>query len=266
MPAPRRTRRPAGGGPGQGPGVGGGDPPDETLEGAPPARALVPLQSTPLADAQEPPPPVQGYGTRDFYHGALDDEKGRPSFIKEVVAQVRRCPEMSRYRGFLTENVQMDKCSVLSGLSAEESLAAGLELHHHPLTLYDVAELVLGKMEVEGDRITTMSVANRVMALHWQGKVGLVPPTASLHELAHAGQLAVDPRSVYGDWPALLEEHSAGLTEHLADKLRAEASSWRGDAAERNARLLEIIPQRWSALPPTRQSLLEGPEEDGDAG
>jgi hypothetical protein len=222
------------------------------------------LLPTSLASAGEEVPDVFGYGTPGFYAGALDDDRGRVSFIKEVVSQVRRTPEMSRYRTYLVENLDMGSCSVLRNLTPEECSSAGIELHHHPLTLYDVTELALGAMEAAGERLTTFSLANRVMALHWQGKVGLVPLTGSLHELAHAGQLAVDPRSVYGDWPALLEECHAGMTEHLAAKLQAEASTWGQDAQERNARLLEVMPQRWAAAPPTARALLSGPGEDED--
>jgi hypothetical protein len=224
------------------------------------------LEMTPLADMQEPVPPVHGYGTRGFYGGALDDEKGRVSFIKECVSHARRCSEMGRYRGFLTDNVQMDRCSILSGLDAEESLAAGLELHHHPLTLYDVVELTLGKMEADGSRITTMSVANQTMVYHWRGMVGLVPLTTSLHELAHDGQISIDPRTVYGDWPALLEECRAGLTEHLATKLRAEMASWREDGQERNARLLQVLPQRWAANPTSASALIESSNQEEENG
>lgn len=232
-------------------------PPDDILEGSP------------IAERSDGA--IEGYGTSAFYGDALYDERGRTSFIKEVVTQVRRCPEYGRYRAYLVENVDMDHCSILSNLSAEEVSAAELEIHHFPLGLYDIAELVLGQMESEGARISTMSVAHRVMAYHWRGMVGLVPLVKTLHEMAHAGQLRVDPRMVHGNWGALLDECRSGVTEHLAEKLRLEAASWNtGEAASLNARTLAVSLQRWTALPVTRTELLsvhqpEQEEADGTA-
>jgi hypothetical protein len=213
---------------------------------------------------------MPGYGTRSFYGGALDDERGRVSFVREVVSQVRRCPEYARYRSYLLENLDMGGCSVLSGLSQEELESAELELHHHPLSLHDVVETVLGQMEADGARVTTMAVAHRAMAFHWRGAVGLVPLVKTVHELVHAGQFRIDPRMVYGDWRVLLAECRAGIPEAVADRLRMEVASWGTPAsAELNARTMALAPQRWIESPPSREDLLSGPaaggEDDGDA-
>ena len=221
------------------------------------------LSGEPLPDDVPTLMPV--YGTRGLYGGALDDEKGRISFLRDVVTEVRRCPEMGRYRSFLLEHLDLDRCSVLSGLTAEECAAARLELHHWPLSLFDVCSLVLGQMEADGERITTFAVAHRAMALHWRGMVGLVPLLESLHQMAHSGQLRLDPRWAFGNWQGLLDECRSGLSEELATRLRAEFASWGQEGAgEENARVLEVRPLRWTSLPPTAARLLTGPGEDGD--
>ena len=223
------------------------------------------LQGTPLSEGELVPASAGAYGTSNFYGDALVDTKGRTAFLKEVVSMCRKSPEYGRYRAFLIEHVDMDRCSILSGLSAEEVGSAGLELHHFPLSLYDIAELVLGQMESEGARITTFAVANRVMAHHWRGKVGLVPVTETIHEAAHAGQVHIHPQSIFGSWTDLLRENQAGITEHLAEKLRAVALGWEsGQAREINARVLAVLPQRWAAEAPTVATMLSGPARPGE--
>ena len=225
------------------------------------------IVDTPLSTGGVAEVAITNYGEAAFYGDALYDDKGRTKFIKKIVQTVRSCPEYARYRTFLLENLDMDRCSVLSELTPEEVSAAGLEIHHAPLGLYDICELVLGQMQVDEERITTFSVANRVMAYHWMGKVGLVPLTQTIHEAVHAGQVHVDPRTIFGNWQALLDENRGGLTEHLVEKMRAIAASWGSDEArEQNARALAVSLQRWSAIPTTVSSMLALPEPPSEEG
>lgn len=219
------------------------------------------LSLTPLAD-EGPSFEIANYGDRAFYGGeTFTDDKTKTKFIKTVVAMVRKCPEYGRYRNFLLENLDMDRCSILSGLDQDESKAAGLELHHAPLSLYDITELVLGQMLYDQKRITTFSIANLVMAYHWKGYVGLVPLTETVHEAVHSGQVHVDPRSIFGNWQALLMENSNGLTEHLAEKLRFMAEGWMsGEIPAENARVLTIGLQRWTANEITISQIMSPPE------
>jgi len=216
----------------------------------------------------DPPPEAQPtllevYGTPRLYGTTLYDDRGRTSFIKQVVTTCRRSPEMARYRSFLVENLDMHRCAVLSQLTDEECAAGKLELHHWPISLFSVVELVLGQMEYDEERITTFAVAHRVMAYHWRGMVGLVPLMESIHQMAHAMQLQLDPRWAYGNWQGLLNECRAGMTEELATRLAAEFASWgREEAAETNARLLQVLPQRWTAVPVTAARLLASPTEE----
>lgn len=223
--------------------------------------------SSPTSLTEADPSVADLYGTAGLYGDALYDDRGRTKFIKEVVSTVRKCPEYARYRTFLLENLDMGRCSILSDLAPEEVSAAGLEIHHAPLALYDICELVLGQMQVDQMRVTVFAVANRVMAYHWKGYVGLVPLTQTIHEAVHAGQVHVDPRTIFGNWPALLDENRAGLTEHLAEKMRAVAASWSSDEARaQNARALAVGLQRWTIEAPTPANLLAAPELPSDEG
>ena len=225
------------------------------------------IADTPLSSGEVSVPTVTNYGEASFYGDALYDDKARTKFIKKIVQTVRSCPEYARYRTFLLENLDMDRCSILSDLTPEEVSAAGLEIHHAPLALYDIAELVLGQMQVDGMRITTFSVANRIMAYHWKGWVGLVPLTQTIHEAVHAGQVHIDPRTIFGNWGALLDANRGGLTEHLAEKMRAVAASWNSEEArEQNARALTVGLQRWAVEAPSAQAMLAGPELPSDEG
>lgn len=177
---------------------------------------------------------------------------------------VRRCPEYSRYRAYLIENVNMNRCAILSGLSSEDSGNAGLEIHHAPLSLYDVVKIVLGAAYARRERLTTFSIANKVMAYHWKGCVGLVPLTQTMHEAVHAGQLYVDPRTIYGNWQKLLDENREGIDESLAEKLNAVMTNWLSDAAtQHNQTVLTLTPQRWAASTITKENLLEQCPEEG---
>jgi hypothetical protein len=231
------------------------------------------MSDMPSSGATPPPDALQAdvqqvqlvYGAAQSYD--LGDVKAAKEFITACVRTVRHCPEYTRYRDFLVDNMDMGRCSILSGLSDEESVAAALELHHCPLALYDVCELVLGQMIFDRARVTTFAVANRVMAYHWKGMVGLIPLTKTIHEAVHSGQVHVDPRSIFGNWAGLIEENRRGLAEHLVDKLKAVSSSWSSEEArEQNARALTVGLQRWNELPPTAAGLLSGPQLPSEEG
>jgi hypothetical protein len=200
---------------------------------------------------------TSNYGNLSFYSDILIDDKAKVQFIKQCVSLVRKCSEYSRYRKFLLDNLNMDKCSILSNLTNEESSAAGLELHHAPLTLYDIVELILGQMEYNEERITTFAIANKVMVYHWRGLIGLVPLTETIHEAVHSGQIIVDPRSIFGNWQQLIDENRNGLTEHFVEKLKAIVNQWNSDEwKEKNKEALKLDFQLHNLIAPTKELLL----------
>jgi hypothetical protein len=205
---------------------------------------------------------LSGYGTRSFYGDDLDDEKTRDKIIKEIVSQVRRCPEYGRYRDYLIDNLDMGNCSILTNLDAEELENAEVELHHYPFTLYDIVEMVIGQMEFERVRFSTMAVAHRVMASHWKNFIGLVPLVKTIHELVHAGQYFLDPRLVFGNWREFLIQNRKGLTESIANRLSVIVAGWESPELEiLNKQVLSVIPRRWIANPITKEELLSSPED-----
>lgn len=196
------------------------------------------------------------YGIASFYGETLQEPRGLNAFIKNIEKAVRTCHEYSRYRTYLFENFDMEKCSILRELSEEEIKYAELELHHYPLTLYDIVEIFVNKAMQDNTRLTTMSIANTVVAMHWRGVIGLVPLLKTFHEAVHANQLQIDPRWVYGDWVQFLRENTP-IPQHIADKLRLEYETYSYAAiTELNTSSLMVSAKCWSALAPNVTDLL----------
>jgi hypothetical protein len=154
---------------------------------------------------------------------------------------------------------------MLVGLSGDDLVRVGIELHHYPLTLYDICEIVLERYEQENLRITVLAIANEVVALHYQNIIGLVPLSTTMHEAAHDGQLYIHPKNIFGNWLDFLNIYKKYLLNHIKEKLTIISSKWDNENIEEvNSSVLNIEPCFIEANLITLEKLLEyKPEEEG---
>lgn len=217
-----------------------------------------------LYEDQEMPPMV--YGERALYMEFFENEKAIVKFIKHAVRYARSAPEYRNYMEYLIENMDFDSCYFFSKLTLEESKIAGLEIHHYPFTIYDLCEIVTIKKLSKGERLTLFSVAHEVLRLHYQSKVGLVPLTKTLHEMAHDGQLYIPATAIYGKWINFINEYREYLQESHTEKLAKLHQDFLNHDIniERTVNNLSIIPQLWVSRDNDLSRLLSkyDPEQD----
>jgi hypothetical protein len=134
----------------------------------------------------------------------------------------------------------MNKCSILGNV--DEDMAA-LEMHHYPFTLYDICDIITDYQLGTGTGITTFSVADEVMRIHFECLVGIVPLSITMHEMAHNGNLFIDIRQVFGNVEKFLLNYDGHIGEERLNKLErlVELSHENADCV--NEGLLDTSPQ-----------------------
>lgn len=146
------------------------------------------------------------------YYVPLNTDKDKHKFIKRVESIVRGSMEYRDYISFLKEHVDLDKCIFFQNVtnSKNSKKRISIELHHEPFTLYDIVRVVLEKAIKDGDVINDLIIADSVLKLHYENKVGLVPLSKTAHEIIHAensSKLIVPLNMVYGNYSEFLEEY-----------------------------------------------------------
>ena len=162
---------------------------------------------------------VNENNTSNMYYEQEEDEK----FVKYIEKIIRSSFEYNRFIGILKTEMDLTKCKFLDIVDITLDNSVPIEMHHYPLTLFDIVMGYREKLKVTNDSIVndTFKIAEDVMKLHYEGKIGIVPLSQTAHELAHNGDLFLPLNSeyVYGNWEALLSE--VHLTEQLEDKITA---------------------------------------------
>lgn len=177
------------------------------------------------------------YGTRLFFPDSLESEKTYASFVRKAEALARRSPELKAYIQFLKDEADLGRCHFFRNVSNSD---VSVEMHHHPFTLFDVTDVVALSAIRTGSRLTTFSVANEVVRLHYEGLVGLVPICETVHQLAHSGLVFIPPGAVHGDVRGFLRRFRDDLRpDHLA-KLASMLETTPGEAAAINSVLEEV--------------------------
>jgi len=155
----------------------------------------------------------------DYYSEAFYDESEFKKFVKAVEKMVRKSDEYSRFIFDLKCNKGLDSCAILNNIKdgIEDSMA-DIEFHHYPFTLYDIVSVVTEKMLFCKEKVSTFTVAKRVIDLHLNHMVGVVPLCVTVHQLVHAGSIFINLNSVYGYYDKFIEEYkdqiiSNGLME-----------------------------------------------------
>lgn len=148
-------------------------------------------------------------------------DKDKVKYIKYLERIIRSSQEYKDYIAYLREYIDMTQCSFFTGVRKTNSRSkVSIEIHHEPFTLFDIAQIVLEKWIREGITLNAFKIAEEVMKLHYQNKVGLIPLSITVHELVHSGKLFIPLQNVRGNFIDFIEEYDEYISEDLKNMLQ----------------------------------------------
>ena len=148
----------------------------------------------------------------DTYQVDISTDKTKTRFIKSVEQLVRQSMEYSDYIGYLRRFCDMAACKFFPNINQEgDGKKIRVEIHHAPLTLYDICLIVLEDELSKGYKPKDMLLAKKVMKYHYEDQVGLIPLSKTLHELQHPKngnpKFVIPLYMIYGQWTTFLKEY-----------------------------------------------------------
>lgn len=152
------------------------------------------------------------YGEEFFVTDEFLTDKDEYKFTRDVERMIRTSQEYKKWINFVHGALGTNYVCYLTGISADE---CHIELHHHPISLFQYIQIILNNAE----DFTTYSVAEKVMSLHFENKVGFVPLSKTSHELYHNKYLKIPINIVEGNWEKILDEYN--IHEEIKSKIEA---------------------------------------------
>lgn len=152
---------------------------------------------------------------------ALLDEKELDKFIKKIEKMVRSSYEYKLYIYTLKTVLNYTTCTFIPKIDINEIKGVPIEFHHYPFTLYDLVSIEVNSLiEKEVTELNPFEITDKIIKLHFQNLVGLVPLLETVHELVHDGKKFINTKYVKGDYKAYLEKFSKKIPEEFKDKVQ----------------------------------------------
>ena len=147
----------------------------------------------------------------------LLDEKDYKHYIADLERIVRNSFEYRWLIGFLKNTEGMDVCSFLYNVSSKDNTKVRIEIHHSPLTLYDICSTVVKKRQHNNEDLEINSVAEEVMWLHYAGWVGLIPLSETVHNMVHNQYIFIPTNVVRGNYRAFINSYYNYISPDILD-------------------------------------------------
>lgn len=150
-------------------------------------------------------------------------DKDKVKAIKTIERIVRSSLEYKAYIKYLKDYIDMTRCSFFNGVSNKDTnRKISIEIHHEPFTLFDITQIILEKQLDETGEVNYFSIAEEVMKVHYQCKVGLIPLSATVHDLVHTGDIFIPLQCPRGDFIGFLEEYDQYICKDIKETLQAK--------------------------------------------
>lgn len=150
----------------------------------------------------------------------LNDEKEFKKYISNIEKVVRESFEYKRMVSYLRDYLDMNKCSFYENISNADTTKIRIEIHHEPLSLYDICLTVYQKRVTFHESLEVEMVAKEVMYHHYAMQVGLIPLAETVHELVHNQYLFIPSTKVYGNYKKFVQEYEPYMPPECIDSLK----------------------------------------------
>ena len=207
----------------------------------------------------------------------LTSNRARNKFIKQCEKVIRSSMEYREYMRFLKEHMDFNRCAVLPRIVSGEGKRYSIEIHHEPFTLYDLVDIEITRREVLGLPMRVLEIAEHIMAIHYDGLIGLIPLCKTQHELIDSHKVFIPLQHIYQDYHKYYEEHEEyiNINEHIKKKIDVKVSlslkcgDIQSDAAEAEFTYVNVdgfdfptLKDEWRELLSIDRSILARAEEE----
>ena len=159
-------------------------------------------------------------------------DRDKVKFIKKIEQTVRSSMEYKEYIAFLRKYIDMTQCSYFNNITKKDGAKVSIEIHHEPFTLFDITQIILEKWIQNEQKLNPILIAEEVMKVHFQNKVGLIPLSITVHDLVHMGKVFIPLQSVKGEFIEFLQEYEPYISQDLLDMLEIKLSMSKDVAAQ----------------------------------
>lgn len=174
-----------------------------------------------------------------------DNEKHR--LITRIERIVRSSGEYRDYIAFLRQNIGMDACAFFNNVSKQTNRKIKIEVHHTPLTLYDIVKIVLEKYIQTGEVLDDLMIAEEVVKIHYNNQVGLIPLSKTLHEVVHNSEkLTLPMYMIFGNYTKFLREYEEYWENDKAIRTKIELMVKR--TKELNSGSFDVLKERFTYI------------------
>jgi hypothetical protein len=150
------------------------------------------------------------------------NERDKVKLIKTIETICRSSKEYKEYIAYLKKEIDMTQCSFFHKVSNKEGRKVRIEIHHEPFTLYDITHIILEKWIQTGETLNPILIAEEVMKVHYQGRVGLIPLSLTVHNLVHEGKVFIPLQCLYGNYIEFMKEYDQYITQDLKEMLHTK--------------------------------------------
>lgn len=173
------------------------------------AKVERPIRTITITDYEKPERPVYTF----------KNNKERYAYVTYVKNLIRKTPEYREYVSFLKKYMHMNKCVVFNNLGSDPNKKYRIELHHTPFTLAEIINVVVTKRQQLGESLNPRFVAEEVLELHYDDKVGLINLSITAHELAEKGRIFIPLQLIYQRYDLFVNEYEMYMDSTLKSKI-----------------------------------------------
>lgn len=148
----------------------------------------------------------------------LNDDRDFSKYVADVERLVRNSFEY-RYCVQFLKNNGMDTCAVFPNATSRDGSGVKVELHHTPLTLFDIVMAVIRRRRSNNESMNIYDVAYEVMYNHYMKYVGLIPLCQTVHEMVHNQFYFIPTDKQFGAYRPFVEQYYNYLDPEVLDAI-----------------------------------------------
>lgn len=172
----------------------------------------------------------------------LNNPKILPKFLMQVENICRKSRCYKKFIQFLKDQADMNKCSFYKNLNGISTSEIQIHMHHEPLTLYDIVNIVYNKRKKNNESLSEFQIAKEVMYNHYKMMVGLIPLSETVHELVHNGFLFIPTNVVFGYYKNFIEVYKEYIDPGILQILEYNEKVTETYNFEKETKILKLDP------------------------